>query len=58
MTTLEELINMFPKDAMIKEILFEGSDIVIYSKNQKFLLEGGTKVKDIVKGGKLVTDAG
>ena len=49
MTTLEDLIKKFPNDAMIKEILFEGSDIVVFTQNRNFLVEGGTKVRDIVK---------
>ena len=49
MVTLEDIIDRFPKDAMIKSVLFEGSDIVLYTKSKKFLIEGGLKVKDIVK---------
>ncbi len=49
MATLDDIIWRFPKDAMIKSVLFEGSDIVVYTKSKKFLTEGGLIVRDIVK---------
>ena len=49
MATLDDIIGRFPKDAMIKSVLFEGSDIVVYTKSKKFLTEGGLIVRDIVK---------
>jgi uncharacterized protein len=47
--SLQSFIEKFPKDAMIKEILFEGSDVVVYTKSKKFFLEGGIAIKNLVK---------
>ncbi len=45
---LSEIKERLPKDAMITDIAFEGSDIVIYTKSRKFFLEGAQHVKPIV----------
>ncbi len=37
-----------PEDANISEIRFEGSEIVVYTKNRKFFAEGSIAIKDLV----------
>ena len=46
---LKELEEKLPKDAKISEIKFEGSEIVLYTKNKDFFKNGETKIKEIVK---------
>ncbi len=47
--SLKELIEeRFPKDAKITKALFEGPNIVVYTKNKDFFVNGGEKIKDIV----------
>ncbi len=49
---MTEIINQIkkelPPDAMISDINFEGANIVLYTKNQNFLLTGTDKIKEIV----------
>ena len=46
---LNELIeNRFPKDAEITKALFEGPNIVVYTRNRDFFLNGGEKIKGLV----------
>jgi len=45
---LEEIKEMLPKDANISQVLFEGANIVLYTKNKEFFLNNGTTIKDIV----------
>ncbi len=35
---IDEVTKDLPKDANISEALFEGSNIVLYTKNKEFLL--------------------
>ncbi len=46
---LEEVKKKLPKTAMITKAYFEGSDIVFYTKNKRFFLEGGEEVKQLVR---------
>ncbi len=47
--SLNELIEKkFPKDAQITRALFEGPNIVVYTKNKDFFLNGAEKIKSIV----------
>jgi len=46
---LEEIKNMLPSNAKISSVLFEGANIVLYTKNRDFFLEGSSVVKDIVR---------
>ena len=47
--SLKELIEeRFPKEANITKALFEGPNIVVYTKNKDFFVNGGEKIKDIV----------
>jgi len=45
---LEEIKEMLPSDAKIAQILFEGANIVLYTKNKEFFLDNGTTIKNIV----------
>jgi KH/beta-lactamase-domain protein len=45
---LEEIKELLPSDAKISSILFEGANIVLYTKNRDFFLKGGSTVKEIV----------
>jgi uncharacterized protein len=45
---LDEIKKQLPRDAEISEIIFEGANIVLYTKNSKFFLEGGPVIKKIV----------
>tara|TARA_Y100000310_G_C20684375_1_gene818028 strand:- start:712 stop:2613 length:1902 start_codon:yes stop_codon:yes gene_type:complete len=45
---LEEIKELLPSNAKISSVLFEGANIVLYTKNRDFFLEGGNTVKDIV----------
>jgi uncharacterized protein len=45
---LEEIKEMLPSDAKISQILFEGANIVLYTKNKEFFLDNGTTIKNIV----------
>ncbi len=47
--SLQELIEKkFPEDAEITKALFEGPNIVVYTKNKDFFLNGGEKIKEII----------
>jgi len=45
---LEEIKEMLPPDANISQILFEGANIVLYTKNKDFFMDNGTTIKTIV----------
>ena len=45
---LQEIKDMLPPNAKISSILFEGANIVLYTKNRDFFLDGGNTVKEIV----------
>ena len=47
-TILKELEESFPKDAQITEIKFEGSELVLYTKNRDFFRTCEPLVKEIV----------
>jgi KH/beta-lactamase-domain protein len=49
MNILKELQEKLPRDAMISEVKFEGSEIVLYTKNKDFFRESEASIKDIVK---------
>jgi len=49
MSLLKELETRLPKDADISEVKFEGSNIVIYTKNKDFFINCEESIKDIVK---------
>ncbi|MCK5040464.1 MAG: beta-CASP ribonuclease aCPSF1 [Candidatus Aenigmarchaeota archaeon] len=43
-----ELLEHLPSDAMITKFAFEGADVVLYTKNKNFFLEGGAKLKELI----------
>lgn len=45
---LEDVISRLPKTAMITKTMYEGSDIVIYTKNKDFFVNGSADIKTIV----------
>ena len=49
MSILKELDQKLPKDASISEVKFEGSEIVLYTKNKDFFRKSENLVKDIVR---------
>ncbi len=48
MSILKELQERLPADAQITEVMFEGSEIVLYTKNKDFFRNGEAKIKEIV----------
>ena len=48
MSILKELDQKLPKDANISEVKFEGSEIVLYTKNKDFFRTSESLIKDIV----------
>ncbi len=46
---LKEFEKRLPSDAQITEVKFEGSEIVIYTKNKQFFTESEDTIKQIVK---------
>lgn len=49
MDIIEEVKEGLPEDAMISEVCFEGSDIVLYTKNKGMFKSNGDFIKDLVK---------
>jgi len=49
MSILKELDQKLPKDANISEVKFEGSEIVLYTKNKDFFRTSESLIKDIVR---------
>ena len=49
MSILKELDQRLPKDASISEVKFEGSEIVLYTKNKDFFKKSEHLIKDIVR---------
>ena len=49
MSILRELQEKLPKDANISEVKFEGSEIVLYTKNKDFFRTSESLIKDIVR---------
>jgi KH/beta-lactamase-domain protein len=49
MSILKELQDKLPKDADITEVKFEGSEIVIYTKNKDFFRNSEGPVREIVR---------
>ncbi len=45
---LEDVKSRLPKTAMITKTLFEGSDIVFYTKNKDFFVNGSSDIKALV----------
>ncbi len=46
---LDELVEKrFPADAEITKAMFEGPNIVVYTRNRDFFLNGGEKIKELV----------
>ncbi len=45
---LDEVMKALPKDADISEAVFEGSNIVLYTKNKEFLLDNQGIIRNIV----------
>ncbi len=45
---LEKIKEELPKDVEFSEICFEGSEVVLYTKDEKFLVDHYTKIKEIV----------
>src|SRR3989344_7392298 len=46
---LDEVAKYLPKDAEIVDSVFEGSNIVLYTKNKDFLLDNKGAIKEIVE---------
>lgn len=49
MDIIDQVKEGLPGDAMISEVCFEGSDIVLYTKNKDIFLNNGSFVKKLVK---------
>ncbi len=49
MTIIEDIKSDLPSDAMITDILYEGSEIILYTKNKKFFKVAKKYIKPIVK---------
>ncbi|MDD5331916.1 MAG: KH domain-containing protein, partial [Candidatus Nanoarchaeia archaeon] len=45
---LDEVLKHIPKTAKVSDILFEGANIVIYTKNKDFFLDSNGTIKEIV----------
>jgi len=45
---LEEIKGMLPPNAKLSHIVFEGANIILYTKNKEFFLNGVTTIKEIV----------
>jgi len=45
---LDEVVKALPSTANIAEADFEGANIILYTKNKKFFLEGGENIKKVV----------
>jgi hypothetical protein len=48
MTVLDEILNKVPKDAQITLTVYEGANIVLYTKNRTFFLQGGDIIRALV----------
>ena len=48
MKILEEIKGILPADAKISHIVFEGANVVLYTKNKEFFLNGFNVIKEIV----------
>ncbi|OYT56419.1 MAG: hypothetical protein B6U68_03440 [Candidatus Aenigmarchaeota archaeon ex4484_14] len=48
MTILEEIKEGLPKDAMISEVLYEASEIILYTQNKEFFRNSTKPIKKIV----------
>ncbi|NOQ38047.1 beta-CASP ribonuclease aCPSF1 [archaeon] len=46
---LDEIKGKLPAGSMITNALFEGSDIIFYTKNKNFFLESSSDVRDLVQ---------
>ena len=49
MNILKEIQQKLPADAKISEVKFEGSEIVMYTKNREFFTNSESAVKELVK---------
>ena len=49
MKILDEIKELLPKDAMISEVCFEGSEIILYTKNREFFKNSTKAIKKIVE---------
>ncbi|NPA38614.1 MAG: beta-CASP ribonuclease aCPSF1 [Candidatus Nanohaloarchaeota archaeon] len=47
--SLEKVKELIPKEAKPFKLTFEGPDIVIYTKNKKFFLEGAPQLKELTR---------
>ncbi len=45
---LGKINELLPKNAMIADAFFEGANIVLYSKNKAFVVEGSKDIRKIV----------
>ncbi len=48
MMILEDIKNELPKNAMISDISYEGSEIILYTQNKKFFTDSTDMIKSIV----------
>ncbi len=48
MTILDEIKTQLPKDAMISEVCYEASEIILYTKNKEFFKNSTQLIKKIV----------
>ncbi|MCK5477228.1 MAG: MBL fold metallo-hydrolase, partial [Candidatus Aenigmarchaeota archaeon] len=44
----KEFMEFLPPNSMITKFIFEGADIVLYTKSKNFFLEGGTQLKELI----------
>ena len=49
MTILEKILEKLPRDSMIASTSYEGANIILYTKNKKFYLNGGDIIRRLVE---------
>ncbi len=49
MNPLDEIKLRLPKNAEVTKIMYEGPNIVVYTKNTDFLLNGSSQIKELIK---------
>jgi uncharacterized protein len=49
MNVIEQILEKVPRDAMIANTSYEGANIILYTKNKRFLMHGGDIVRRLVE---------
>ncbi len=49
MTVIDKILEKVPRDAMIVNTAYEGANIILYTKNKRFLMHGGDIVRRLVE---------